>query len=61
MWYRERDSTTKGRGAAPVVQIAKKFEHLLEVYLPGADGKSAALAQLGPCRVHRLGYAGVVA
>ncbi len=42
-----------------MVQIAKKFEHLLEVYLPGADGKRAALAQVGPCWIHRLGYAGV--
>jgi ribonuclease HII len=86
-----------------VVQIAQRFEHFLAVYLPGADGKSAAiaaarmvakvlrdgvmralseqhpgygferscgygapehrctLAELGPCRVHRLSYAGVVA
>ena len=86
-----------------MVQIAQRFEHFLAVYLPGADGKSAAiaaasvvakvlrdgamralseqhpsygferncgygtpehrsaLAERGPCRIHRLSYAGVVA
>jgi transcriptional regulator with XRE-family HTH domain len=32
VWYREANRSTKGWGAQPVVQIADKFEHFLEVY-----------------------------
>jgi hypothetical protein len=32
VWYRKTNGGTEGQEATPVVQIAQKFEHFLDLY-----------------------------